>query len=228
LTTPEGVTLDLPLAGIGSRATAAIIDTVIQGFAIWMGILVLPTVVEIVAIFVVFFGYHVLFETLAGGKTPGKRMLRLRVVRSDGGPVTFAPSLIRTLLRLVDGLPVGYVVGMVTVFASSRNQRLGDMAAGTAVLQEPELRREMRGEVSLDFSLIQGIEGWDVTDVSAEEMAVVRRFVTRRFAMDYHHRTRLAAQLASRLDGKVHRPQESIDAERFLVKVLAAKERHRA
>jgi len=58
------------------------------------------------------------------------------------------------------------------------------MAAGTVVLQEPELRRDKRGEVPIDLSGVLGVEAWDVTAVTDEEIAVVHRFVARRFAMD--------------------------------------------
>jgi uncharacterized RDD family membrane protein YckC len=229
LVTPEGVTLDLRLAGIGSRATAAIVDFIIQTLAMLVAYWILPPIATIVAGFCIFFGYHLLFETLAGGQTPGKRMLRLRVVRTDAGPVTFVPSLTRTLLRIVDGLPVAYGVGMVAVFASSRNQRLGDMAAGTVVMQEPELRPEKRGEAPLSPWGYPGqrqvdLSGWDVTDVSEDEVAVIRRFLTRRHSMDYAARRQLASRLAIRLDDKVHRPPGGIDAERFLVGVLKVKE----
>lgn len=229
LVTPEGVTLDLRLAGIGSRASAAIVDFIIQALAMLVAYWILPPIATIVAWFCIFFGYHLLYETLAGGQTPGKRMLRLRVVRSDGGPVTFVPSLTRTLLRIVDGLPVGYGVGMVAVFASSMNQRLGDMAAGTVVVQEPELRPEKRGEVPLNPWGIrtvgeEDLSGWDVTDVSEDEMAVVRHFLRRRHSMDWAARGELAARLATRLDQKVHRPPGGMEAERFLLCVLTAKE----
>ena len=87
--------------------------------------------------FAVLWGYYVLFEALADGRTPGKRLQRLRVVRDGGYSVTFGASAVRNLMRIVDMQPVlMYGVGMVSVLVSKSGKRLGDMAAGTIVVKE--------------------------------------------------------------------------------------------
>lgn len=81
----------------------------------------------------------------AGGRTPGKQMVGLRVVRTDGTPAGPGPILVRTLLRLVDSLPALYLVGFVVMLATGRQQRLGDLAAQTHVVADSESgRREGR------------------------------------------------------------------------------------
>src|SRR5260221_5935243 len=120
--TPEGVPLELTLAGVGSRFLAALVDSAIKAVTIIL-IYVLAGVanssvavgVAILLIFLVFFGYDVLFETKASGRTPGKRVTGLRVVRRGGGPVGFRTSAVRNLLRLVDILPGSYLVGIICV-----------------------------------------------------------------------------------------------------------------
>ena len=89
-----------------------------------------------IVFFLVFFGYDVLFEVRSRGRTPGKRWTGLRVVRTGGQPVTFVPSCVRNVMRLVDFLPALYAIGMLSIFVTPRNQRLGDLAAGTLVMRD--------------------------------------------------------------------------------------------
>ena len=140
ISTPEGVDVELTLAGIGSRFIAALFDFMIE-FAIILAAGFLLGVVGgdgsgwanagfAIIFFLVFFGYDVLFEVRARGRTPGKRWTGLRVVRTSGQPVTFVPSSIRNVMRLVDMLPAPplYAVGMASIFVTGKNQRLGDLA----------------------------------------------------------------------------------------------------
>ncbi|MBW3668860.1 MAG: RDD family protein [Actinobacteria bacterium] len=242
IATPEGVELDVTLAGVGSRFVAALVDQAIQ-WAILLALLLLGVVVVDVgsgdsgvllfgaamalAFFVVQFGYPVLFETRASGRTPGKRWTGLRVVRVGGGPVTFTASAIRNLLRVVDALPGAYAVGMIAILVSSRNQRLGDMAAGTLVIRErtgdqvkpvpPWLRAELRDEPSDEART------WDVSAVTADEMVAVRRFLELRTTLTDEARARLAADLALRLRPKVVGPRDGVHPEDFLLDLAAVK-----
>ena len=160
IATPEGVDVELTLAGIGSRFIAAFFDFAIQWSVIIASGILLGVIggggrdwvfllgavgaagggwenaVFAIIFFVVFFGYDVLFEVRARGRTPGKRWTGLRVVRTGGQPVTLVPSCVRNVMRLVDFLPVMYGVGMTSIFVTSRNQRLGDLAGGTLVMRE--------------------------------------------------------------------------------------------
>src|SRR3990170_3287966 len=111
ISTPEGVELELPLAGLGSRFVAALIDIIIKtGLILALGIALgvagaYGDALFSVLAFLVFFAYDILFETLASGRTPGKRWTGLRVVRLEGQPIGFVASAIRNTLRLVDLLP---------------------------------------------------------------------------------------------------------------------------
>jgi uncharacterized RDD family membrane protein YckC len=143
IATPEGVEVELTLAGIGSRFIAAGMDFAIQIVVITaLGLLLRPAgdagfaVFTSVSFALIFF-YDVLFEVLGGGRTPGKRASGLRVTGPGGRPVSFARSAVRNLLRLIDILPGFYAVGMTVIFITSRNQRIGDLAAGTYVVRDP-------------------------------------------------------------------------------------------
>lgn len=80
-------------------------------------------------------GYFIFWEMLTRGRSPGKAMAGLRVVRGDGMPLTLRGSIVRNLMRVVDMLPVSYLVGFVAMMLSERRQRLGDSAAGTVVVR---------------------------------------------------------------------------------------------
>ncbi|HSH60950.1 MAG TPA: RDD family protein [Acidimicrobiales bacterium] len=249
IATPEGVDLDLTLAGLGSRFVAALVDGLIQG-AVFIALAILAGLLSaggeeieelegglaagialallFVAMFLIFFGYHVAFETWASGRTPGKRWTGLRVVRLGGAPVSFLPSAVRNLVRLVDFLPTAYGVGIVALLVTSRNQRLGDLAAGTLVVRERRTPRPAApghaAAVSASASeLPPGWLSWDVSAVSAEDLGTVRRFLERRAFLTSEARSRLAFDLAARLRTKVSGPPEDLHPEEFLAEVAAAK-----
>ena len=94
----------------------------------------------IIALFLIFAGYFVFFEWLWNGQTPGKRFLKLRVIREDGRPITLWEALARNLLRIFDAIPgfilPVYSIGLIAIFMSGRDQRVGDMFAGTVVIRE--------------------------------------------------------------------------------------------
>lgn len=144
--TPEHVILDYEIAGLGSRALAAIIDTIIIGaWTVILGLLLglfgsgLGNWRGVIFVFVSFaslWGYFTLFEGLRGGQTPGKRRLGIRVVRDTGHPVTFGAAAARNLLRVADFLPPPYLLGALFVGLHPRGKRLGDIVAGTVVVRD--------------------------------------------------------------------------------------------
>ena len=227
--TPEGVALDLTLAGYGSRFIASMVDGVLKLVVIGAAALVLAVAgggvgaaVFLVLLFVVTVVYDIAFETLANGRTPGKRWSGLRVVKDDGAPVSFTVSAVRNLLRIIDGPGTAYAAGTIAILATKRNQRLGDLAAGTLVVRErvgaaaaPNLAQAAPGDA----------EAWDVTGIDADELAMVRHFLGRRYEIDESARNALARQLADGLRPRVPGAPEGISPERFLEQLAAAKAR---
>jgi uncharacterized RDD family membrane protein YckC len=230
IATPEGIEITMLLAGLASRFIAAIVDHAIQfALAAVAGLLALGLgadgaagiVLFSLASFAITFGYHVLFETLAGGRTPGKRLSGLRVVTAVGGPITFRTSAIRNLLRVVDFLPAAYATGATLIVATRRNQRLGDLAAGTLVVRLP---REGEAQAPAPAApLDEDLAFWDVSAVSAEEAAAVRRFLERRASLTPQARRHLASHLAGRLAPRVAGAPEDLEPEPFLERLAAAK-----
>ena len=230
IATPEGVDLTLMLAGAGSRFASALVDILVQG-AIIVAVTIVVAVAglggygaAVVAIvsFVVVFGYDVSFEVLASGRTPGKRVNGLRVVRTGGQPVDLLTSVIRNLLRIVDFLPFSYLLGIVSILVTSRNQRLGDLAAGTLVVRE---RKEGRLGVRPPFvpAAPDSSPALDVSAITAEELIAVRSYLGRRHELSDAVRRQLAHTLAERLRPKVGGVTQDLRGERFLETLAAAK-----
>ena len=219
--TPERVPLHFALASIGNRFLACAIDHTLQVLTlvlVFIAGLVLASnisnlesrlesapkwvyAVMILLLFLILSGYFAFFEWLWSGQTPGKRWLRLRVIREDGRPITFWEASIRNLIRTLDMMPVPfYSIGLISVFVNSRDQRVGDMVAGTVVVREreaeappfaqvfaspvsdPALRRSFKPVTfianlnSLTESEIQVVETflrrrWELTDVPRQWMA---------------------------------------------------------
>ncbi|HUR86454.1 MAG TPA: RDD family protein [Solirubrobacteraceae bacterium] len=228
--TPEGVALELTLAGLGSRAIAGAIDLVLKALVVLLLLLAVGTLIGSAALLLLLpvaglamLLYDVGFETLGGGRTPGKRCSGLRVVRASGRPVDFASSMIRNVLRLVDGLPLSYVPTIVSIVLTRRNQRLGDLAAGTVVIRERHAAdaRQWGPPVRPPNRAAAGAH-WDVSAVPAQDLATVRAFLERRHGLAGDARARLAAQLDGALRPRVGGADES-DPERFLEILYDAK-----
>ena len=232
IATPEGVDLELTLAGVGSRFSSALIDYFIQLLILVALALILgvgfgigggngyAAATWIVAAFVIFIGYDVAFEVLASGRTPGKRLNGLRVVRESGAPVTFTASAVRNILRLIDILPGTYLVGIGSILVSSRNQRLGDHAAGTLVVRE---RKPLPSEPVLRSYQRFEVPAWDTSAIGPAEVTAVRSFLARRDALTWDARQQLAAELAARLRPKVGGATGGEAPELFLERLAAAK-----
>jgi len=237
IATPEGVDVDLTLAGIGSRFIAALIDTSIKliaigGFFVFLfggasllggdDLTSLGAAAFYVVSFLILFGYDIFFETLSSGRTPGKRWTGLRVVRMGGRPVGFVASSIRNMVRIVDFLPSLYLVGMITAIATRMNQRLGDLAAGTVVVRETPSVVAPTVPAPPPAPGAAQIEAWDVAGVTVSDLATVRRFLERRGELAPHARAHLAQELADRLQEKVV-GAPPMPPEAFLELVSAAK-----
>jgi uncharacterized RDD family membrane protein YckC len=229
IATPEGIELELVLAGLASRFMAEIVDAalivllvlaLIAVAAIAGGTAGLVIVsIAVGGLMLISVCFHVAFEVLAAGRTPGKRMNGLRVVMDGGGPVGLRASAVRNLLRLLEGPPLLYVPAVVSILATRRNQRLGDLAAGTVVARAtqeggPAFRRLPPGEYA----------DWDVSAVTQQELAAVRSFLGRRFDFEPAVRYQLAFTLARKLGPKVSgAPPYDQQPERFLEQLESAK-----
>jgi uncharacterized RDD family membrane protein YckC len=238
--TPEAVVLELRPGGVASRTLAACIDALALALtmtALYFAAAVTiggfegvgAAVLAVVASLLVVLGWFCAFETLWRGRTPGKAALGLRVVGTDGTPVRFQQAFLRAVLGLVDFflVPVG-VVAVVTVLVSPRDQRLGDMAAGTLVVRERSAVELTRGPAW--FPPPAGYEAYaaslDVGALDERGYGVVRSYLLRwpqlTPAARDHLAVRLANPIAMRMD---HAPPRHVHPHVFLVCVAAAWQR---
>jgi uncharacterized RDD family membrane protein YckC len=254
ISTPEGVTVDLVLAGLGSRFTASSLDLLLKGLIVGAGWIVaaqfgdLGLALGSILTFAVYFGYDIGFEVLSGGRTPGKRWTGLRVLREDGRPVDLLSSAIRNIVRLVDGLPLMYLPAMASVLVTRRNQRLGDLAGSTIVVREPRRAASVTAAAPAPaaagaaptfngFALPHGIglsappapradrEPLDVSAVSADDLLAVRSFLDRRAELPPGPRGDLARRIAGALAPRVGGATEHLHDEDLIEAVAAAKAR---
>jgi uncharacterized RDD family membrane protein YckC len=237
--TPERVPLAFALASIGNRFLAVAIDHFIQYFVIFVvawallsisGVGSLETIenseffqempkwtiaVMIVVLFLIFAGYFVFFEWLWNGQTPGKRLLKLRVIREDGRPITLWEALARNLLRIFDAVP-GFVlpvysIGLITIFLSNRDQRVGDVFAGTVVVRErtdeaPTFAETFSNPVAdAAFRRVQKRVGFqaDVNSITEREIEVAESFLRRRWDLTERQRLWMAWRVALPLMYKI-------------------------
>jgi uncharacterized RDD family membrane protein YckC len=254
LATPEQVDLEYDLAGLGSRFVAALIDSTIQavlwlaltfgvigGGALFAAIIrdilvtesgtsvigVAATVLFILLNFLLLWGYYPFFEVIWSGQTPGKRIMGLRVVKSDGSPIGFLEALIRNVVRIADFLPFAYIIGVAVMLFNKRARRLGDFAAGTIVVKERrDLTLASLSEASA--SRIAGVEAekpeqllnWST--LSPEDYVLAREFLLRRTALSPVRRERLGERIARGLAEKMgERAPEQEQAEAFLERIAA-------
>ena len=150
VSTPERVSFDYQVAGLGTRAIAQLLDLLVifgilvalvfaaGGAAVVTQNEILPDLILIIGPFVIIFGYFWISEALWSGQTLGKKAFRLRAVGDRGEPLTFMQAGIRNIVRLVDFLPYGYGVGVVVLFINGKGKRLGDLAAGTIVVKDSD------------------------------------------------------------------------------------------
>ncbi len=224
----------MPLAGIGSRFIAILVDYLICGAALLvlgvMAAVILPALsffggvsanwavgILFLIIFLMQWGYFALFEAFGNGRTPGKRVARIRVIHQSGRGISFVESLARNLVRFIDYLPGFYAVGIVTMFVTRRQQRLGDLVAGTLVVRDREAdsphwnesgTRTFTAPAFAAESPIPAphlrvvLPAPALAKLSATDLEVLEGFFARRLDMDLATRAALAGRIASALSAK--------------------------
>ncbi len=230
--TPERVPLAFALASIGNRFLAAAIDHFIQYFSIGVVVWIFLTVagigseetgmldeirreapkwliaIMIFVLFLLFAGYFIFFEWFWDGQTPGKRLLKLRVIREDGRPITLWEAIARNLLRVFDAtpgflLPI-YSVGLIVIFLSNRDQRVGDIFAGTVVIRErtdeaPTFDETFSNPIAdAAFRRVQKRTEFNanVMILSGPEVEVIESFLRRRWDLTERQRIWMAWRIA--------------------------------
>jgi uncharacterized RDD family membrane protein YckC len=246
--TPELVAIEMPIAGIGSRFIALLVD-----YLIWFpGILlvgkifsmILPSLsafnklseqwafaIYLFLLFLFNWGYFTLFEAFWNGRTPGKRVARIRVIQRSGRAIGLFESMARNFIRYVDQIPFFYAVGAIAIFVTRDHQRLGDLAAGTLVVRDRIEDAPVSAETTRTFTANiftpalptpEPHAGFTLPDhgiakLTATDLQVLESFFARRLDMPLPTREYLAQRIAGAIQAKSGlEPPPGVSTETFL------------
>lgn len=204
--TPENVFVEYELAGLGSRFIALCIDTIIQMLMIVTIIVMviygriylgynaliqelfdainsMIVTVSIIIMFLILFGYYIFFEMLLKGQSPGKKIMKLRVIKQTGEPINILDSLMRNFFRIVYLVPVLHLLEVFLVTTTENYKRVGDLAANTIVVK---IRKD-DNLFTID-DILKSSENNDeigeklnnIYPVTHEEYAVLKEFLARK------------------------------------------------
>jgi len=242
--TPEQININYQKAGIGSRFYAAILDTLLLCFIVFIGTYVNSNFIRElgfifgnwlgaiggIIVFAIFWGYFMVFEVTTNGRSPGKLALGLRVIKEGGYPISFADSAIRNLMRIVDFLPLFYGTGLLVMLLNPNWQRLGDLAAGTLVVKTNRTYlRTNRVSVNHTNKPI-GISteemlysSWiKLILVTEREWTMIREYLQRRDGLTAIRRLQLARTIAKPIADKME-AVASINYDKFLMELYTLK-----
>jgi uncharacterized RDD family membrane protein YckC len=255
--TPEQVELEFAVAGLGSRFVAVLLDHLIQaGFYfvfIIFGAIVFGALANRINLlgkwvlagfialnFLLIWGYYTLFEAFWHGQTPGKHIMKLRVIKDSGRQITLFEAMSRNLLRIVDYLPAFYLVGVITMLCTKRNQRLGDLAAGTIVVHERSDEQPLLIERGTSIMPVQFASGYDplasaaaaqdasglpadaVAKLGADDLLLIESFFARALDLSLATRAEIASRAATQMAAKMNVAVPPGNPERFLEAIAYA------
>ena len=262
--TPEQVELHFPIAGVGSRFLALSTDTLIQiGVYLALALLFALTLADTKAFrslnavsapaqkwmlagfifvnFLMFWGYFSLFEALWNGQTPGKRLMKIRVIKDSGRSITLFEAMARNLLRIIDMMPPStYLVGVISMVCNKQQKRLGDLVAGTIVVHErvdeqllmtnnsrtftaslfpqPPVADRFASDIVRDPTPgMDGLPADAIGRLQTEDLHVIETFFNRALDLSIEKRAELAARIATAMSTKMAvRLPDEIAPERML------------
>jgi uncharacterized RDD family membrane protein YckC len=228
--TPENITVTYRLAGFAPRFLAFLIDFILQALLIIIvyfimrrsqgadifGVGNVITAGSSIAIYLILFAYPIAWEMGWGGRTPGKRLFGLRVIREGGYPINLMSSVLRNVLRLIDfgilqlslsamvilwGMP-----GLACIFFSPTYKRIGDYAGGTLVIVEEgytpfgarDSKPVLTPGVAAFLPLVKNVDR-----LTADDYRLIRRFTSRREGMDLVVQASIGDRLARPLIAKL-------------------------
>jgi uncharacterized RDD family membrane protein YckC len=230
--TPEQISLELPLAGIGSRFLALTIDSLIQ-----VGVLIVLTIfaavlsltydqlggaanrffsdtigaiVLILVPFCLYWGYFAFFEILWQGRTPGKRVAGIRVIHQTGRPMTAIECIGRNLIRIVDMEPVPlYAVGLICMLCNQQNRRIGDYVAGTIVVHDKALDSVSPtwGDRRVGEEKFAESASPEFRKLTPDELVLIETFLNRRYDLDPTVRVLTAQRIVAMITEKLGIPK---------------------
>jgi uncharacterized RDD family membrane protein YckC len=225
--TPEQISLELPLAGIGSRFLALTLDSLIQvGVVLVLTIVgwiisisytelsgaadkffseTVGTIVLIVVPFCLYWGYFAVFEILWQGRTPGKRVAGIRVIHQTGRPMSGIECIGRNLMRAIDIAPTLYIVGLICMMCNKQNRRVGDFIAGTIVVHDKALDSVSPtwGDKRIGDRMFVDPVQPELRKLSSDELVLIETYLNRRYDLDAFVRAQTSARIVAMISEKL-------------------------
>lgn len=227
--TPEFVSLQFQLAGLGSRAAAFIYDSVILGvvsillfigsifvmqgmssFPFFLDENLVPLAIIVIVLFILNWGYFFACEFFSGGRTIGKKIVGIRVIQENGHSITLLSSFIRNLLRIIDALPASNFLGIMMILLHSKHKRLGDVVAGTIVVHErkakpkrklSQIEKEIQQRGLFKSNLT--VDEWVLKSFTTKDWNLISTYVSRFHNLSLTERNQFTKQIAEILLPKI-------------------------
>ncbi|WP_298236646.1 RDD family protein [uncultured Algibacter sp.] len=225
--TTQNVNINFNAASVGERMLAYGIDWIIKiayVIVVYQLIFNLFKINELIegmdnwsriAVYVMFYlpviVYTLIFETLLDGQTPGKRIMKIKVVKIDGYQASFADFMIRWFFRIIDLNMMSGVVALIAIITSSKNQRLGDMTAGTSVIT-------LKNNVNISHTILENLHNDyrptypNVIKLSDNDARIIKdTFTTAKASKDYQTLIKLRKKLVEVVDIKEIKQKTDIE-----------------
>lgn len=236
--TPEKIKFSYHIAEIGTRIAAYFIDEIIQ--ILIMGFILIVMVIcgvtvrgfnqltfvaatfFMIMLFLIRWFYFVVFEIIMEGQSPGKKMTRIRVIKTNGDSLDLETIVVRNFLRFVDGFPVLPLTGGFVAFIDSQNRRLGDILAGTIVVDEIQYNLVIP-DFAVHFS--HTAHGEETETLAAKqrltenELYIIRRFLNEYYRLPAAKQIKVAGELADQVRARLNIAEPVGDPLSFLERI---------
>jgi uncharacterized RDD family membrane protein YckC len=240
--TPEKIVFTYAVSSTGTRIFSYTIDVIIQFLTIVILIIIVYAVsgfnlanelrynvsgLLVAFLYLVYFfiqwGYYILFEVIMGGQSPGKKLMKIRVIRTNGEPLDFATIVLRNLLRVVDAFPFYHLIGGLVSIVDKLSRRVGDIVADTIVvkemefnLKEPDFRTVFRTLIQREkFSLLH-------KKLNEEQLYILRRFLNEKNSLTEEKQNEIALRLAKSVKKRLEIKEEIREPIDFIEKIYRA------
>ncbi len=207
--------LENECAGLGSRAAAFFLDSVFKGLMILVLVFVFSKIdgfdgpmryFSFTVLGLLYGSYHFVFESVMAGKTPGKHLMGVRVIKNDGSRLTVIDSLLRNVMRLLDSMPGSYLIGAMVMFFEKYNRRVGDLVSGTLVIHDrPHSKSISRfiDTIMLESKPSREVKIAGLEKLDNKERDIVKTIYLRIESMSPEERLRISEKLLSKIVTKV-------------------------
>ncbi|WP_433141511.1 RDD family protein [Actinomadura nitritigenes] len=238
LVTGEAVALDIRVARLASRGCALLLDLLFQLILLNLAVYVtgLTALVaddawtvglSLVSVVAVLVGYPCAFETLSRGRTLGKMALRIRVVADDGGPIRFRQALVRALAGFIEFWTLYGAPALITSFCNRRGKRLGDLFAGTIVIQERIPSGRLGPVAVMPPQLAWWARSLEISMLSDELAMTARQYLSRFWELLPEVRDSLGQRIAAQVVDVISPPPPPGVRPEILLSAVLAERRQR-